>query len=341
MQLFRLEPAFAKLGQRAMATVARAAADGMGPAHTAMLAAAEQMVLRTGADLSALPPIEPSELASVDVPAAQRRQLVRGLVVMSLAAGPTTDEQAALLTAFATALGVEEPAVDVMNRLAHKEMLIFRLDFYRHSHLRDYMGNQYRNEGGILGVAKAVLGMRGLVEDPELAARFDALGELPEESLGYGFFKMYADRGFCFPGRKGGFPVGALFHDFTHLLSGYDTTPQGELCAAAFQAGYRRNEDAFFTLLFAVLTHTAGINMTPLDQPVLLGRMGEDGLAEAMLDALRRGSQMTVDIGVDWDFWPLTPLPLEDVRARLGIEPSGLVIPPAAQFGCAPHVGTA
>ena len=148
MQFVQIDPAFARLGQRAMASVARASADGMGPSHTALLAAAERMLLRTGADLGALAPIEPSELSLTNVPADQRRQLVRGLVVMSLAAGPTTDEQATLLTAYAAALDVDEPAVDVMNRLAHKEMLIFRLDFYRRSHLLDYMGNQYRNGGG-------------------------------------------------------------------------------------------------------------------------------------------------------------------------------------------------
>jgi len=340
MQITPLDPRFAKLGQRAMASVARASENGMDPSHRTLLAAAERMLLHTGADLASLAPIEPSELSLTDAPADQRRQLVRGLVVMSLAAGPTSDEQAALLTAYAAALDVDEPAVDVMNRLAHKEMLLFRLDFYRHSHLRDYMGNQYRNQGGILGVAKGVLGMRGLIADANLAARFDAFGELPENTLGYGFFKMYADRGFSFPGRKDGFPMGALFHDFAHLLSGYDTTPEGELCAAAFQAGFRRNEDAFFTLLFAVLTHTAGMNMTPLEQPVLLGRIGEEGLAEAMLDALRRGSQMTVDIGVDWDFWPLVAQPLAEARAQLGVAPPEVPIPDAARFDCPPHLAT-
>ena len=141
-----------------------------------------------------------------------------------------------------------------------------------------------------IGVVKAILGVKGLVEDSDLAARFRALGELPEDTLGHGLFRHYQDNGFAFPGEKGGFPVGAMFHDFGHVLSSYDTTPEGEMKVAAFQAGYRQNEDAFFTILFAVLTHTSGVNMAPMEMPKLLGRIGKGDLAEQMFVALRRGA---------------------------------------------------
>ncbi|WP_428268606.1 hypothetical protein [Haliangium sp.] len=41
---------------------------------------------------------------------ATARQLIRGMIVMSLAVGPASAAQTALVTRFARALGVEEPA---------------------------------------------------------------------------------------------------------------------------------------------------------------------------------------------------------------------------------------
>ncbi len=155
-----------------------------------------------------------------------------------------------------------------------------------------------------------------------MAGRFRALGELPESTLGYRFFHHSVDNGFPFPGEKGGFPLGGVFHDFGHVLGGYDTSPEGEMMVASFQAGYRRNENAFFTILFAVLIHTAGINMAPMEMPVLLGRIGEEGLAEQMMLALKRGAAMSVDLGDGWNFWPHVELPLDVVRERFGV-PSG------------------
>jgi hypothetical protein len=321
MRLYYPDPKLAPFGLRAMTMIARAAEGGIEPAHRAIMGAAQRLVLRTDLDIDQLEEIDAGQLAAHFDDADAARQLVRGMVLMSLAVGTPTPRQTELIALFAAALGVDEPAVHVMDHLAKEELLRFRLDFYRRSHLRDYIGTQYRTQGGILGVAKGLLGFRGLVEDDALAARFRAFGDLPEDTLGHGLFRYYQDNGFSFPGEPAGFPVGALFHDFGHVLGGYDSSPEGEMKVAAFQAGYRHDDNAFFTLLFAVLIHTAGVNMAPIPMPVVLGRIGQEGLAEQMLHALVRGSTMTTDLGDDWDFWPYTDLPLEEARARLGVPP--------------------
>lgn len=319
MELLYPSKEAAPFGLRAMAAVARAGENGLSDVHRALLTAAQKVILKTDIELDHLSPIEPAELAVKFTEQALSEQLVRGMVVMSLAEGPPTTAQVEKIKKFAKALKVDEPAVKVIYDLAEENILIFRLDFFRRSHLKDYISNQYKSHGGLLGIAKGILGLKGLVEDQELAQGFYNLEKLPEDTFGYALFNHYKDNGFSFPGEKGGFPLGAMFHDCGHVLGGYDTSPEGELQAAAFQSGFRKNKDAFFTFLFAVLIHTAGINVAPMEMPKLLGRIGQEGLMEKILNALKRGNAMNTDIGDNWDFWPFVELPLEEVRSRLGV----------------------
>ena len=322
MELLKTKPEAAPYALRAMTMVARAAESGLGRPQRAMLDAVQRLVLETELEVEPLPPVTPGELASrLDDPA-QARQLVRLMVATSLADGPPSMEQVSLLSAFAAALGVEEPSVGVVRHLAKKRLLRFRLAFMRHSHVRTYLRNTYRMLGGIRPMIRAILVMRGVTrEDAELASRFHALEKLPEDTLGHQFFRHCTDEGLAFPGEKGGFPVGALFHDFSHVLAGYDTSPEGEMKNAAFQAGFTQDDDDFFTMLFAIVIHTAGINMTPFPMPVLLGRIGQGSLALEVLHGLQRGAAMKVDLGCDWDFWKYVKLPIEVVRERLGVPP--------------------
>ncbi len=322
MQLIQPGPELAPYGLRAVAMVGRAADGGLGQPQRAMLDAAQRIVLDTDLDVDSLAPIAPEELAAHFRDRALARQLVRGMVAISLAAGRPTRGQVKLISSFASALGVVEPAVDVIGHLARNEMVRFRLKFFRGSHVRSYLRNTYRLMGGVLPMFKALLAARGVAnEDAEMAGRFRALEQLPEGSLGRQFFRHYTGNGLAFPGERDGFPVGALFHDFGHVLAGYDTSPEGELKAAAFQAGYTRGDHDFFTALFAILIHTAGVNVAPFEMPVLLGRIGQEGLAADILIALRRGAALKVDLGDNWNFWDYVELPIDLARDRLGVTP--------------------
>jgi hypothetical protein len=304
-----------------MKMVARAAEDGMVDTHRTLLDTIQRVLLGTDLDVDALPAVDATTLAEHFGDPALARQLVRGLLVMSLAIGPATPEQMELIGRFADALGVDEPAVRAIEHLARQEMVRFVLDLHRRSNLRDYIENQYRSQGGVFGVIKGLLQFKGVLHDPALAARYRALGDLPANTLGHAFFEHCDGNGFAFPGEEGGFPEGGLFHDFGHVLAGYDISPEGELQIACFQAGYRRTENAFFTILFAVLLHTSAVNVSPLPMPEHPGRIGEGDLAERMIHALRRGSQVTVDLGDSWDFWPHVERPLAEVRASFAIPP--------------------
>ena len=91
--------------------------------------------------------------------------------------------------------------------------------------------------------------------------------------------------------------------------------------AAAFQAGYTQGDWDFFTLLFALLIHTAGVNLAPFPMPKLPGRIGQSNLAMRVVEALDRGAGLRRDLGEDWNFWELVEEPIAEVRERLGIRP--------------------
>lgn len=315
-------PELAPYELQALTVVARAASNGLAQPQRAMLDAIQRLVLGTDLDIDTLGPITAEDLAEHVRDPAQARQLVRLMVATSLADGPPSVAQVVLLRSFESALDVEEPAIGVIAHLANNRLLRFRLAFLRHSHIRGYLRNTRRLMGGIRPMIKGLLVARGLrKEETETVERYRALGKLPEGTLGKAFYRHYTNEGLAFPGEKGGFPVGALFHDFSHVLADYDTSPEGEMKNAAFQAGFTQHEDDFFTLLFAIVIHTAGINLAPFPMPVLLGRIGQGTLALDVLHGLERGAAMKVDLGKDWDFWADVQLPIEVARERLGVPP--------------------
>jgi hypothetical protein len=318
MQLIHPGPEEGLLGLRAMRMVAQA--DGeIGPAARAMIAAAQDFLLDLHIPLDDLPPIAPAELAAgLSGPLAQ--QLCQGMIVVSLADGPASPAAWARITEFAKALQVDLPALRTMQKMMEQHMLLFRLDFLRHSHISSIFKNQYLHHGGLRGLAEGILGLRGLREDPDLAARFTAFAGLAAGTLGRLFFEHYRGNGFALPGEKFGFPLAGVYHDFAHVLGGYGAAPAEEMLVGGLIAGFRQ-QNPFYVILFAQLTFGAGMNMTPLKQPTVTGIMAQPGLAPRFFRAIERGGAMTTDLSDNWDFWPLVTLPIDEARARVGLAP--------------------
>jgi hypothetical protein len=110
-----------------------------------------------------------------------------------------------------------------------------------------------------------------------------------------------------------------MYHDFTHVLAGYDTTPAGETLVAAFTAGYRerRPDHGLFTALFGLSIFSTGVDVTPIGVGARIGTVG--GVADRFFEAIDRGSAVTTDLSDGWDFWEWVSLPLDEARDRLGI----------------------
>jgi hypothetical protein len=287
VHLLQPDPASAVLALRAMKTVA-SAGGSIGPAQRALMEAARNVVLKIDIDIDGLTPVDPATLA-------------------------------AAVSAFAEALGVDTAELHELRRLTEHQMLLFRLDFMRRGHIADIMRNQL-DQHGLLGLAKGVLGMRGLIEDKDLAAKYQAWEKLPEDTLGNTVWRYYRANGFSLPGEKTGFPEAGIYHDFSHVLAHYNTDVPGEIEVASFTAGYKHRRP-FYLILFVVLSFSTGVDMRPVPGKGMVGVLGQPGVAERMFAALERGSSLSVDLSDKWDYWPYIGLPLEEARQRLGVPP--------------------
>jgi len=319
MRLLQPDPAAALLGLRAMKTMA-GAAGAIGPPQRALMDAARRIVLRIDADIDSLAPITPTELAAGFPSPELRRQFVNGMLVVALADGVPARATVAQVEAFAEALQVATPELHDLRLLAENRMLVFKLDVLRRSQVGDIMKNQLEQKVP-LNLAKSVLVLRGVMEDKALAARYRAWEKLPKETLGHSLVAFYAKNGFSLPGERGGFPEAGLYHDFSHVLGGYGTDPEGEIQVASFSAGYKR-ATPFYLVMFAVLIFSTGVNVRPTAGYTTVGVLGNPGMAERMFAAMERGAQVNTDLSDKWDYWPYVEMPLDEVRKRLNVVPA-------------------
>jgi len=301
-------PEQAPFALRALKTVALASGE-LDPQERRFLEIACE-VLGTPHDVDALAPISPEELAAAIEDPEVREALVQRMVVMAMMDGDIDRAEIAAVEAFARALAVSEPALRTMTLYVSNHHKLLAFDLARRSFAPERIKAIWREEGlaGLWKVVKAGLG----ATNPAMAARFHALAELPEGTLGRALFEFYRENGFTAPGEKYGPPDNILFHDLGHVLGGYPTDPSGEVRIAGFQAGYL-GEGAFFMTQFIMLLFHLGANIRP-------GVTATRGMFD--LDAFRReflrGRQVKVNL-LHWDPWPHMARPIAEVRAELGV----------------------
>jgi hypothetical protein len=154
--------------------------------------------------------------------------------------------------------------------------------------------------------------------DPELHARFDALRAAPAGTFGRTFADFYAANGFVFPG----VPESAneqfvVPHDSAHVLSGYDTSVQGEILVSAFTAGMHPDDAVSAHVLPVIMVFHLGVPMNEFA-----------GSSTGALDprkfwvAWSRGDRLSGDtLSRDWDFWAHVEEPLDAVRTAMDVPP--------------------
>ena len=312
MELKIPSPEQAYWGLRAMKTVAMA--DEALDASEHHMIEAIQRIFGTTYTVEELAPITPAELAQALPDPQIRRQLVNGLIVMSLIDREVSPEEADLVEQFAQALEVSIPEMKDLRHLLKGEIFRLRLDLVRRFWLREKV-KEIWNQEGLRGLAKFVGGMAGKYEDAALAARYQALEHYPSGSLGRAYWEYCRTNGFALPGEKGGAAEPILFHDCAHVLSGYGTTPEEEVQVACFSAGFQRR-DPFTFVFFVLLQFHVGVRMTPITE----ARTGFFDPEKALI-AIRRGAAMNVDLNNGWDYWPVMGEQVEELRKRYNIPP--------------------
>ena len=270
-------------------------------------------VMKIPTTLEELEPIDPTTLATHIEGAELRLALVQRLVIMTILDGEVVSAEIDLLEQFAAALQVEDKIVRNMRQLVdgHYKRMVF--DIARRSFARKQMGHVWNEEGlkGILKIAKTAMG----ITDSEQTQRFKALSKLGEHTLGYHLYQEFEKNGFPFPGEKGGVPENMLFHDVSHVISGYGNDPQGELLVSGFQAGYM-GEDGMIMIMMISFLFQLGI------EPI--AKLRGVSPTKNMLDietyrkAFLRGKSLNTNL-MYWDPWPHMERSLEDIRAELGL----------------------
>jgi hypothetical protein len=279
-------------------------------------------------DLTDLAPATPADLGRI----LARRNLMfrtRGLQVMLLAAlvlRPLPTEVVDRVAATADQLGVDEGMIAVARRFADGALGLAAQDFQRNGYTEVWAE---QDRAALHSSTELHEPWDVAVDDPALAARWAALGDLPDGSLGHRVWQMYRARGFEFPGNPSSAPPLLAQHDWVHVLADFGTMVESELEVFAFVA--RANDDlrAFSLLAMVVsLFETGYLHAGAGLFEASPGHMSVGAsMATRVADAMRRGALCrdvvrgtdSIDyLNVDW--FELAHLPIEEVRARFSVQ---------------------
>lgn len=278
---------------------------------------ADAVVWKTGSPLdpAAIAPATPAETAAVVVDAALRTQLVRLAIVAAMLDGRPDLAVTARIDALAAALGVDGPELVDLRLLAQGRIMRLRRHLLSRAWLLPIL-RQHVREHGWWSLAKMLAVWLGLASDPEIHARFLALDELPEGTLGPALLAFWRNAGFSLPGERGSPMYIVYYHDISHVLAGYGTDAASEVQAGCFQGGYQRS-DGFVLVFFTLCQFHLGIRMTPIAK-------AEVGLWDPFraLDAICRGAGMSRDLtDGTWDPWAHMAEDVEALRSRYHVAP--------------------
>lgn len=251
-----------------------------------------------------------------------RTRILQTMILGALVLRPLPEEVADRVTAAASEMSVDDGMLHVARRFAEGQLALAAVDFDRNGYTADWTPER-----------AAALRTQGLEEawqsaedDPALAARWSALGDLPAGTLGRRMWEFYRARGFEFPGGPGSAPPLLAQHDWVHLLADYGTRVESELEVFALIA--RANDDPRgFSLLAMVVSlfETGYLTVGAGLFEAFPGQASREGMAVRIADALRRGAlcrgaggEPDVDfLALDW--FELAHLPVEEVRRMFNV----------------------
>lgn len=321
----------------AMADVARVGRRGLTPTDRHLIEDAARIILPvTGSvDVDELPASSPAGLAGQLASPRIRRQAYRILVVAAYDEVQLDEARFERAATYAEALGIPEQEATLLRSIAHDHLRSATLHAVQGT-FRSAGATTHWIKGFIETAGPLVFGVGG-VDDKE-AARFRALADLPESTFGRRFHDHYVSNGFAFPGEKHSLGFYGVRHDSCHVVSGYDTSGQGELLVAAFTAAMRAAHNESFPeadpldyVTMVMFQNQLGVKVTPFDADHWALDPAKYWTAWA------RGGEIAVDLASDdFDFWVWAERDLEDLRRELAVPPLDPAMAPEADPGPLP-----
>jgi hypothetical protein len=259
------------------------------------------------ADVDSLPSSTPGILATALPEAALRQEATRFLAIMPFVDGALDKAKIARVEDYAHTLGVADGYLDEIAEAAAGDLHGALAHMVR-DNMDSILGKPFSGD-----VMAWMLPYQGDKADPALASRFRALSAKPEGSFGRAFITFYETNGYGVPGEPTA--LNATFclpHDSTHVFSGYDTTPRGELLVSTFTAGMHPRYPVSGHILPVIFSWHLGIKINDVAKSAT-GALDP----KEFWHAWERGQAMRIDIfGPAWDFWAWVDQPLAELRTR-------------------------
>jgi hypothetical protein len=318
---------------------------GAGAAHVAAVLGAMRAVAETGGAASdadraavegcarfifggegpgtwdAVAPVAAPALAAVLRGKGLAEDALKFLTVMALVDGRLDTGKIAAVLGYARALGLDARYVDEITEAAQGRVQAAMADMTR-ANMESVTGRPWTGLD-----AAAWLTPYGAHPDPALAARFEALRDLPEASFGQAYWRHFTANGYAFPGRPGALNAAfAIPHDSAHVLTGYGTTPRGELLVSTFTAAMHRVNPMSGHILPVIFSWHLKLQINAVAKDAA-GALDPP----AFWKAWAAGAAARVDtFAAGWDFWGSVGTPLVALRERWAIPAPGLDPPGAS-----------
>jgi hypothetical protein len=302
----------------AMRQVARAGGHAISHADTASILGAAHYLLRRRdlSDIGTLDAVEPGDLvAALKGDAELAREAVKYLAVMALVDGALDKKKVAHVLDYARALDVEADYLTELVEAASGHLAWTIADMTR----KNFDSVISRSSEGLNPVAW-ITPYAGANADPTLVARYEVLGNLPQNTFGKALWNFDKTNGYAFPGDPTA--LNASFgtpHDSTHVISGYDTSPRGEILVSTFTAAMHPINPMTGHILPVIFNGHLGVKFNDVAK-YTTGGLDPDEFWHAWA----RGRDMTVDIfAPEWEVWDWVDKDLEEVRRIFNVAPAG------------------
>ncbi len=257
-----------------------------------------------------------------------RSRMVQVMLLCALVVHPLSDAVAERVARFADELGVEEGMVDIAREFAAGSLGLASVDFRRNGYEGTW--NEETSSAALHSTRVLHDAWEFSLADPDLAARWAALGALPGDTIGRKVWEMYQARGFTFPGTEGSAPPLLAQHDWVHVLGDYGTTVESEVEVFGFIAWANDDLHAFSLLAMVISLFETGYLATGagLFEASPGHFSSSPDMAVRLSDAMRRGAlchdEATGSDSIDFlrlDWFAVAHLTCEELRARFHLVP--------------------